>query len=215
MKEPHDIEDCFPNDYDPMGFDSDDDGYYDDMGSRHFEDRYCEREGCCPECGEQADGVVAPDGQVWPHAALDEIERLRSRLAAAEGELRQAHDRDWTPSLCDRLNIIARENQLPECKDGPTACDLLAVVSGMYYTARTERDAARAEANMFKLAYSERVAQLTAHRVCCGTEHDPTNGKLHGCCVVCGVGWPCDVAKPLAAAPPPAEGNKSNKGDRK
>jgi len=41
---------------------------------------------------------------------------------------------------------------------------------------------------------SERVAQLTAHRACCGTEHDPVNGKLHGYCVVCGVPWPCEYA---------------------
>jgi hypothetical protein len=49
----------------------------------------------------------------------------------------------------------------------------------------------------------ERVAQLIAHRACCGTEHDPANGKLHGYCVVCGVDWPCEYAgkPPLAAAP--------------
>ncbi len=40
----------------------------------------------------------------------------------------------------------------------------------------------------------ERVAQLIAHRVCCGTEHDPASGKLHGQCVVCGVPWPCAYA---------------------
>lgn len=48
----------------------------------------------------------------------------------------------------------------------------------------------------------ERVAQLIAHRACCGTEHDPLNGKLHGYCVVCGVPWPCEYAgKPPAALP--------------
>lgn len=41
---------------------------------------------------------------------------------------------------------------------------------------------------------AERVAQLIAHRACCGTEHDPANGKLHGYCVVCGVDWPCEYA---------------------
>jgi len=39
------------------------------------------------------------------------------------------------------------------------------------------------------------VSAATAHRACCGTEHDPANGKLHGYCVVCGVPWPCDTAK--------------------
>lgn len=40
-----------------------------------------------------------------------------------------------------------------------------------------------------------RIASAAAHRVCCGTEHDPLNGKLHGYCVVCGVPWPCDTAE--------------------
>ena len=35
------------------------------------------------------------------------------------------------------------------------------------------------------------VALITAHRACIGSEHDPANGKIHGCCVVCGVYWPC------------------------
>ena len=39
------------------------------------------------------------------------------------------------------------------------------------------------------------VASATAHRACTGTEHDPQKGKLHGYCVVCGVGWPCETAK--------------------
>lgn len=39
------------------------------------------------------------------------------------------------------------------------------------------------------------VAAATAHRACCGAEHDPQNGKLHGYCVVCGVPWPCETAK--------------------
>ena len=38
----------------------------------------------------------------------------------------------------------------------------------------------------------ERIAQIQAHRACIGAEHDPLNGKLHGCCVVCGVPFPCD-----------------------
>jgi len=43
-------------------------------------------------------------------------------------------------------------------------------------------------------ALLERVAQLTAHRACCGSEHNPEAGKLHGYCVVCGVPWPCEYA---------------------
>jgi hypothetical protein len=40
----------------------------------------------------------------------------------------------------------------------------------------------------------ERTAQLTAHRACCGSEHNPQEGKIHGYCVVCGVPWPCSYA---------------------
>lgn len=40
----------------------------------------------------------------------------------------------------------------------------------------------------------ERAAVLIAHRACCGTEHNPLEGKLHGYCVVCGVPWPCEYA---------------------
>ena len=39
----------------------------------------------------------------------------------------------------------------------------------------------------------ERVAQLIAHRACCGNEHDGIS-KFHGYCVVCGVPWPCEYA---------------------
>jgi hypothetical protein len=41
----------------------------------------------------------------------------------------------------------------------------------------------------------EMLVSAIAHRVCCGTEHDPLRGKIHGYCVVCGVPWPCDTAK--------------------
>ena len=38
------------------------------------------------------------------------------------------------------------------------------------------------------------IAAATAHRACCGFENDPSVGKLHGYCVVCGVPWPCETA---------------------
>lgn len=46
---------------------------------------------------------------------------------------------------------------------------------------------------MLKLAAD--TASCLAHRVCCNEEHDPTNGKLSGFCVVCGVVWPCPTAE--------------------
>ncbi len=45
------------------------------------------------------------------------------------------------------------------------------------------------------------IAAETAHRACCGVEHDPENGKFHGCCVVCGVPWPCETAKYFMRSP--------------
>lgn len=45
------------------------------------------------------------------------------------------------------------------------------------------------------MAIQDGIAAATAHRACCGTEHDPAQGKLHGCCVVCGVTWPCETAQ--------------------
>jgi hypothetical protein len=47
----------------------------------------------------------------------------------------------------------------------------------------------------------ERIAQIIAHRACCGSEHNPAQGKFHGYCVVCGVPFPCEyVGKPLPQA---------------
>ena len=38
-------------------------------------------------------------------------------------------------------------------------------------------------------------AGCAAHRACCGIEADNSQGKIHGCCVVCGVPWPCETAQ--------------------
>lgn len=46
-----------------------------------------------------------------------------------------------------------------------------------------------------------KIAAAVAHRACCGTEHDPAQGKLHGYCVVCGVPWPCETAAQFLSAP--------------
>jgi len=43
----------------------------------------------------------------------------------------------------------------------------------------------------------ERLAQIMAHRACIGAEHNPQQGKLHGCCVICGDTWPCPYAGPV------------------
>jgi hypothetical protein len=67
----------------------------------------------------------------------------------------------------------------------------------MLVEARLENAEARSSA-----AIAERIAQISAHRVCISGEHDPQNGKIHGYCVVCGVEWPCYIAmKPSKVEP--------------
>lgn len=46
----------------------------------------------------------------------------------------------------------------------------------------------------------EQTQESLSDRACCGNEHDGIN-KLHGCCVVCGVPFPCEYVGP---APAPA-----------
>lgn len=53
----------------------------------------------------------------------------------------------------------------------------------------------RADIERRMACYNSDVAAAMAHRACCGSEHDPQQGKLHGYCVVCGVPWPCDTAQ--------------------
>jgi hypothetical protein len=72
------------------------------------------------------------------------------------------------------------------------------------YSKASEMDADDYDAEFHK---QERIAQLIAHRACTGSEHDPTNGKLHGYCVVCGVPWPCSYAA-LSAPSAPVPSNK-------
>lgn len=47
----------------------------------------------------------------------------------------------------------------------------------------------------FDMTQEEMIAAAIAHRVCSSAEHDPANGKMHGCCIVCCEPWPCDTAK--------------------
>ena len=68
-------------------------------------------------------------------------------------------------------------------------------------------DAAERTVKASSSSMTDRVARLLAHRACCGTEHDPANGKLHGLCVVCGVPWPCDYA-----GEPPAKSKEPDSG---
>ena len=55
----------------------------------------------------------------------------------------------------------------------------------------------RAKAEGKEYAWDEAAmrAACAAHRACCGVEADNAQGKIHGCCVVCGVPWPCETAQ--------------------
>ena len=68
-----------------------------------------------------------------------------------------------------------------------------------------DRKTTKMAAGNADLAYSDgfmnRIASAIAHRACCGTEHDPANGKLHGYCVVCGIPWPCETASAFLVKP--------------
>lgn len=62
--------------------------------------------------------------------------------------------------------------------------------------------------------FENKIASAIAHRACCGTENNPSIGKLHGYCVVCGVPWPCDTAKAFLAAAPAQDNVQSNADSR-
>ena len=71
--------------------------------------------------------------------------------------------------------------------------------------------AARSPGGQSAERQTERIAQITAHRVCIGLEHDPANGKLHGHCVVCGVPWPCSYAGSPGGTTEPSEGELADR----
>jgi len=79
---------------------------------------------------------------------------------------------------------------------------------------KTTKQVAGSSAPACSADLMNRIASATAHRACCGTEHDPANGKLHGYCVVCGVPWPCETASAFLVKPnanahvPPGAGRK-------
>lgn len=94
----------------------------------------------------------------------------------------------------DRAKMSMREahDRIKMLTDDMSRCD--------HHRQGCKEQALAAQVHAMRESYSERVAQLAAHRACCGVEHDPQNGKLHGCCVVCGVPWPCEYAGAATAA---------------
>ena len=54
---------------------------------------------------------------------------------------------------------------------------------------------AKVEAKEYAWDEAAMRAACAAHRACCGVEADNAQGKIHGCCVICGVPWPCETAQ--------------------
>ena len=115
------------------------------------------------------------------------------KCAAAEKERDEANERvrllgrAISETACDHCKTV-HERLAPSC------CDKYE------YSLRASEE----KAEKMTLHIAERIAQITAHRGCCGSEHDPSAGKLHGYCVVCGIPWPCAyVGEPPTPAPVP------------
>lgn len=120
---------------------------------------------------------------------LTNIAALRAKLAEKEGEQRNFVEllRQAAPNG-PGLTLLGRLERLVERE------------------ARAHKKAAEVE--RLKGADAERRAQIAEHRACCGSEHNPAAGKLHGYCVVCGVPWPCEYAGPLPKEARAALGDK-------
>ena len=105
-------------------------------------------------------------------AVAEEAERLRYELDAA-------HKRDWTASLCDRLNEIVRENMadfIDEVRDGPEASRMVKSLHGQYnhYKHRaTAAESALAAANERAEAENKRLREALDCVLACGNDKCP------------------------------------------
>lgn len=170
-----------------------------DVAWTHFNDRVCDRiEG---EYGEftNADWQAA--------CAMDgEIQALRARLRTHSPE----EPEKWAPTAANvnalpepiRLYVHDLETRYDPAGDIRTIAVLRETVEALMAEIKELREAGAVD--------PERLAQMIAHRACCGTEHDPATGKLHGCCVVCGVPWPCDYVGRHPASPTPTTDHRED-----
>ena len=93
----------------------------------------------------------------------------------------------WHLGIAYHAECTMAEYEKPEIIRAP---ELLAFVAEKdKRIADLERQLAEKQDEQIKM-----TAAAIAHRACCGTEHAPMEGKLHGYCVVCGVPWPCETA---------------------
>lgn len=67
-------------------------------------------------------------------------------------------------------------------------------ISSLEQTVESQKASIEELRNNEKSLLVQEHAKFLAHRACCGSEHDASQGKLHGYCAVCGVPWPCDFA---------------------
>jgi hypothetical protein len=144
--------------------------------------------------------------------AVDDLIKSRKELAAscAMRAPQPAPECPLTTSNdCDYPRCLDNPKDNPACKAQPTpAGELLNFYED---TVRALLEVRIAQERQNKVD-PERLAQMIAHRACCGSEHDPQNGKLDGCCVVCGTPWPCDYAGPKPTASAPSSTSRSGEG---
>lgn len=75
------------------------------------------------------------------------------------------------------------------------------VENNHYFEIGPEATRVLRDAFIFSSVHNGNLAAALAHRACCGTEHNPQEGKLHGYCIVCGIPWPCETAQAFLRKP--------------
>lgn len=84
------------------------------------------------------------------NALLADRTKMLARIADLESDAKLSRELDWTETICDRLNMIARENGLPECLDGPNGSKLAETLHGRFGSMLVEIERLRAALNEIK-----------------------------------------------------------------
>ncbi len=82
-------------------------------------------------------------GEIATEDELNELFDAAEEAGRLREEVQRIARSDWTAPLCDRLNEFAREHGQPECKDGPTAADLVRVLHGYAGTLKADNERLR------------------------------------------------------------------------
>lgn len=123
-------------------------------------------------------------------------ERLRADLEAVIGQRDEAVELRRMAGE-ELARVVAERDSLRRLLDRANA-GLNEVTARMHAALKTAEERAL-HAELGLAAVASGVDPGTIHRDCCGTEHDPERGKIHGCCVICGVPWPCSEAPMVEA----------------